>query len=67
MNNDIEITGNHDYVPNPAKIKMKQSLSEVKRRSSQSRDTPRLIIQEIQATLSEEEVAELPSYSSFSE
>ena len=64
MNNDIEITGNHDHVPNPAKIEMKQSLSEVRRRSSQSRDTPRLIIQETQATLSEEAVAELPSYSS---
>ena len=43
---------------------MKQSLSEVRRRSSQSRDTPRLIIQETQATLSEEAVAELPSYTS---
>ena len=64
MNNDIEITGNHDHVPNPAKIEMKLSLSEVRRSSSQSRDTPRLIIQETQAELSEEAVAELPSYSS---
>ena len=32
--------------------------------SSQSRDTPRLIIQETQATLSEEAVSELTSYSS---
>ena len=43
---------------------MKQPLSEVRRRSSKSRDTPRLIIQETQTTLSEEEVGELPSYSS---
>lgn len=28
MNNDKEITRNHDHVPNPAKIEMKQSLSE---------------------------------------
>ena len=51
INNDIEITGNHDHIPCPAKIGMKQSLSEVRRKSSQSRDTPRLIIQETQATL----------------
>ena len=62
MNNDIQITGNHDHVPNPAKVEMKQPLSEVRRRSYQSRDTPRLIIQETQATFSEEAVAELPSY-----
>ena len=43
---------------------MKQPLSEVRRRSSKSRDTPRLITQETQTTLSEEEVGELPSYSS---
>ena len=65
MNNDIKITGNHDHVPDPANIEMKQSLLEVRRRSSQSRHTPRLIIQETQATLSEEAVAELPSYFSF--
>ena len=64
MNSDIEITGNHDHVSNPAKIEMKQSLSEVRRRPSQSRDTPRPIIEEIQATLLEEEVAEL-AYSSL--
>ena len=64
MNNNTEVTGKHDHVLIPAKIEMKQSLSEVRRRSSQSRDTPRLIIQETQATLSEEAVAELPSYSS---
>ena len=62
MNNDIQITGNHDHVPNPAKVEMEQPLSEVRRRSYQSRDTPRLIIQETQATFSEEAVAELPSY-----
>ena len=61
MNNDIEITGNHDHVPNPANIEMKQPLSKVRLRSSQSKDTPRLTIQETQATLSEEAVAELPS------
>ena len=60
----IEITGNHDHVPDPTKIEMKQSLSEVRWRSSQSRDTPRLINQETQTILSEEAVAELPSYSS---
>ena len=48
MNSDIEITGNHDHVPNPAKIEMKQSLSEVRQRPSQSRDIPRLIIEETQ-------------------
>ena len=64
MNNDIQITGNHNHVPNPAKIEMKQSLSGVRQRSSQSRDTPRLIIQETQAILSEEAVAELPFYTS---
>ena len=26
----IEITGNHDHVPDPKKIEMKQSLSEVR-------------------------------------
>ena len=30
MNSNIEITGNHDHVPNPAKIGMKQSLTEVR-------------------------------------
>ena len=65
MNNNTEVTGKEDHAPVPAKIEMKQSLSEVRRKSSQSRDTPRLIIQETQATLSEEAVAELPSYSSF--
>ena len=45
MNSDIEITGNHDHFPNPAKIEMKQSLSEVRQRPSQSRDIPRLIIE----------------------
>ena len=63
-NNDIQIPGKHDHVPNPAKIEMKQSLSEVRRRLSQSRDTPRFTIQEIQETLSEEAVVELPSYTS---
>ena len=43
-NNDIQITGKHDHVPNPANIEMKQSLSEVRRRLSQSRDTPRFTI-----------------------
>ena len=43
---------------------MKQPLSEVRRRSSRSRDAPRLIIQETQTTLSEQEVGELSSYSS---
>ena len=61
IKNDIEITGKHDHVPNPAKIEMKQSLSEVRQRLFQSRYTPRLIKQE---TLSEEAVAELSSYSS---
>ena len=50
MKNDIQITGNHDHPPNPERIGMKQSLSEVRRRSSQSRYTPRLIIQETKAT-----------------
>ena len=64
MNNDIEITGSHDHVPNPAKIGMKQSLPEVRWRPSQSRDTPYLILQEIQATLSEETLAKVSFYSS---
>ena len=34
VNNHIEITGNHDYVPNPAKIEMKPPLSAVRQRSS---------------------------------
>ena len=64
MKNDIHITGNHYHVPNLAKIEMKLSLSEVRRRSFQLRDIPRIIIQETHATLREEAVAELPSYTS---
>ena len=56
-----KITGNYDHIPIPAKIEMKQSLLKVRRKSSQSRDTSHLIIQETQATMSGEAVTNYPS------
>lgn len=64
-NNIVQVTGEHSHVPNPGKIEVKQAVTAARSRSIQSRDAPRVITQETQATLSQEVVAEMLSYFSM--
>ena len=52
----------HNHVPDPAGMEVKHLQSEVRQRATTSHDTPRLIIQESQANLTDEAVAKMPQY-----
>ena len=52
----------HNHVPDPAGMEVKHLQKEVRQRATTSHDTPRLIIQESQANLTDEAVAKMPQY-----
>ncbi len=60
----VLIVAEHNHVPDPAEVEVKMSICTVRQRATTSRDTPRLLIQQSQTTLSQEAVAVLPKYKS---
>ena len=44
----------HNHVVNPGVVEAKLAVTQIKQRAENSRDTPRLLIQQEQATLSDE-------------
>ena len=55
----------HNHVVNPGVVEAKLSVTQIKQRAENSRDAPRLLIQQAQATLSDEALAEVPQYNSM--
>ena len=55
----------HNHVVNPAIVEVKIAVTEIRRRASNSRDPLRLVVQQAQATLSNEAIAEMPQYTTL--
>ena len=54
----------HNHVVNPGVVEAKLAVAQIKQRAENSRDAPRLLIQQTQATLSDEALAEVPQNNS---
>ena len=55
----------HNHIVNPAIVEAKIAVTAIRQRASNSRDPPRLLIQQAQATLSNEAVAEMSQYTTI--
>ena len=55
----------HDHVVNPGLLEAKIVVTLIRQRATNSRDPPRLLVQQAQATLSNEVLAEMPQYNSL--
>ena len=58
-------TNEHDHVVNPGLLEAKIVVTQIRQRAANSRDPPRLLVQQAQATLSNEAMAEMPQYNSI--
>ena len=57
---DMHEVNEHNHVVNPAIVEVKIAVTEIRRRASNSHHPPRLVVQQAQATLSNEAIAEMP-------
>ena len=55
----------HDHVVNPGIVEAKVAISEIRQRAANSRDPPRVLVQQAQATLTNEALAEMPQYNAL--
>ena len=55
----------HDHVVNSGLLEAKIAVTQIRQRAANSRDPPRLLVQQAQATLSNEALAEMPQYNSL--
>ena len=65
LDGDMHEVNEHNHVVNPAIVEAKIAVTEIRQRASNSRDPPRLLVQQAQATLSNEAVAEMPQYTTL--
>ena len=55
----------NNHVVNPGLLEAKIAVTQIRQRAANSRDPPHLLVQQAQATLSNEALAEMPQYNSL--
>ena len=64
-NNTINIVTEHNHVVNVGEVEAKETITIIKERAANSRDPPRFLIHQAQATITNEGLAEMPKYTSI--